>query len=166
MTENKQKCIEFYRATVDLVKAMIWPAVLLFIFLYIKDPIVSSLNHLPEIIKSSQKMTVGTVSIERKLEEAGIPEDVRNALARLSRGTFMFFLKSGATWHYLSENGESTGDAKYLLDLKEEKLITIDKTDHSQFPFKYTPTPYAKSAYEIVLHNVILQLGVSTAVSK
>jgi hypothetical protein len=97
VTENKQKCIEFYRATVDLVKAMIWPAVLLFIFLYIKDPIVSSLNHLPEIIKSSQKMTVGTVSIERKLEEAGIPEDVRNALARLSRGTFMFFLKSGAT---------------------------------------------------------------------
>jgi len=158
--------LNWYRASVDLVKSAIWPMAVLFLFWSVKAPILSSLAELPAVIRSSQKVTVGTVSIERRLSDAGIPTDVRRALAKLSRDGLVLLLDTGRIgFGYLNAGWEKKDNkASAIQELQHEKLIVIAKTDTGeQYPFQYSLTPSARNAYEVVLRSVITQLAESAA---
>lgn len=156
----------WYRVSVDLFKAVIWPIAVLFIFFSIKAPVLSMLAELPAVIKSMQKMTIGSVSIERRLRDAGIPADVRRALAKLSRQALILLLDTGRlSFGYLEADWETKDQkASAIQELQKQGLLIVRKTaPGEEYPFKYSLTPAADKAYEIVLTSVVAQLAEDSA---
>ena len=159
------RLLNWYRPSVDLFKSAIWPITVLFIFLSIKAPLLSSLAELPAVIQSTQKVTIGTVSIERRLRDAGIPADIRRALAKLSKNGLILLLDTGKLgFGYLDADWETeNSNAATLRELQKEELIIIAKADPDEkYPVRYSLSPPARNAYEILLKSVIAQLAEDT----
>ena len=153
--------LKWYQATVELAKAMAWPIAVLIIFISIRAPLWSTLTELPRLIQSAQKVTVGTVSIERKLRDAGIPTETRKALARLSRRGLVLLLDTGKLgFGYLPADWESSSqNAAALRELQSEGLVVITKsTNDSGYAYQYSLTDAAKNAYDIILKSIESQL--------
>jgi hypothetical protein len=154
--------LNWYRASVDLFKSAIWPTAVIFIFLSIKDPLQASLAELPGVIQSAQKVTIGNVLIERKLKDAGIPADVRKALAKLSKNSLILLLETGKLgWGYLQADWETQNYNKSeIKELRNEGLMIVEKAEPGDsYPFKYSLSPAAKNAYDVVLSSIISQLA-------
>lgn len=56
--------IKGVEATVNLVKAVIWPALILYVFFALHVPIDQILSELPEKLSEAQKISVGSLSLE------------------------------------------------------------------------------------------------------
>jgi hypothetical protein len=149
----------WFGTLVELIKATAWPASILLIFFYIKEPLVLTLSQLPAVIQSAQNVTVGTISIS--LRKAGIPSDVRAGLSKLSKEGLVLLLDTGKNgFGYVGEDWESADPkAKALRELREASLVTIAKSQPGEsYPMRYSLTPAARNGYNVLLLSIISQL--------
>jgi hypothetical protein len=155
----------WFEMLVELIKATAWPASILVIFLFIKAPLLSALSELPSLIQSAQNVTVGSISIN--LRQAGIPNEVRKGMSKLSRSAIVVLLETGQTgWGYLDGNWESTSSrAGAVKELQANKLVSVTPTKAGEsYPLQYTLSAEAKNAYDVLLGSIISQLAEDRAV--
>jgi hypothetical protein len=145
---------------IELIKATAWPVAILVIFFFLKGPLLLALSEIPSLIRSAQNLTVGSVSIS--LRSAGIQDDVRKGLSKVSRDGLRIMLGSGVRpFGYLSADWESNdSDRDALKELQADNLITITPSPPGEaYPFQYRPTPGAKRAYDVLLAYLVAQLA-------
>ena len=158
----ENKLLVWYQTSVAIIIAILWPLVATIVFLSLKEPLVSSIMELPVLIRGAQTITVGALSIDRRLKYAGIPEDTRRGLAKLSKASLVLLLHTGKNgFGYLdSDWGIKDLDANAVRELQRESLITVAKSEkHDKYAIRYSLTPSAQASYEIVLNSVLAQLA-------
>ncbi len=150
-----------YRTSVDLIKALIWPVVTIFIFLSIRTPLLSLLRELPALLPDTTRLTVAGVSLERRLKEAAVPPEVQRAVGSLSPTALRLLLDTGKVgMRYLDKDWERTNsDASAIHDLTKAGLgVVTESSEGSSYPMQYNLTDSGKYAYEVLLRILVEQL--------
>lgn len=89
-TEPKEKKTDLFSLILALIKTLVWPIVILTIYLQVKDPILHTFQQIPGALSQSQKLSVGTLSfeIERSLETDG-DQELKDRIRGLSYDEFV-----------------------------------------------------------------------------
>jgi hypothetical protein len=129
----------------NLIKALIWPLVILYILLRYHSPVSVTIELIPNLIKHATKVSAGgvTFEIEQKAQESG-NENLAAALKGLSPQARKLLLQVGESyWHewYKSTLGNYRADHLPELDeLVNRKLVSFQPEDHDSFD-KWVQSP-------------------------
>ena len=144
------------------LKSIAWPAVALVIFFSLRASLLSVFAEIPVLLPGLQKLSIGAVSFERTLRDAGIPPEVRATLAKASKTSFALLLRAGQVpFAYLNADWEvSDSDAVAIKELRAQNLIDIQPSPPgSTYPIQYTLTPQARLAYEAIVLSLVSQVA-------
>jgi hypothetical protein len=162
-TEAKSSFLAYYDLTVSLIKAVAWPLVVLFLFLWLHSPLTRTVEKLPNLISKSKKITVSGVGLEIDPSLAACAPDVYKALSGLSPDALKLLIKTGNAHQY--ENSNEPGFAatrKALVELKNAGLIElqegkeVDKPEYGDIHYWATET--GRKAYDFLNAVVINEL--------
>lgn len=163
--EEKAKAgfYDYYEATISLIKAVIWPAVILFFFLVFRGPITDTVEELPNLFSKTTLITVGSVTIEvdQRLLANANPK-LRDSLSKLSAGAIRLLVKYGGGGTYTNSSYPKFAQEEPVLrELAEAGLIEFKKgitdNEHPGYDVKLGPTDLGRQAYSFVLEVVIDQ---------
>lgn len=122
----------------DLIKALIWPVLILYVLLRYQSPISDTIDLLPNLIKHATKFSAGgvTLEIEQRAQESG-NENLAIALKGLSPEARKLLLQVGDS--YWTEWGKGV-QGEYLTyrqtalnELVERKLVDFRPEGHGAF---------------------------------
>lgn len=120
--------LEIYKVSVSLVKALVWPALLLFFFAEFHAPIQKIVDQLPGKFSRASKVSFGNVTLEiiqEKAREAGLP-DVAEKLGELSPDAVEALLNIGKnTTHHLVGRHDSREAERYYTFPREAAMRTL-----------------------------------------
>lgn len=144
----------------ELIKALIWPSVILFIFISLKTPILLLLEQLPNMAAKASKISFSGVSLEidHKLSREDNSPELREAMKGLTTPALKEILETGdKPFNYLRHDWERTdSSAAVLCELQTKGLIDIYEGQRDpNYPFEYKSTDLGKCAYDLLLRSVI-----------
>lgn len=124
----------------QLVKALAWPVLILYVFLRFQGPLSETVDLLPDTLRHASKISAGglTLEIEQKAQEKG--NDIANALRGLSTEARKLLLQVGDSyWHKWGK--DTHGDmvtytasrTKALRELTQRKLMDYRPESHDTF---------------------------------
>jgi hypothetical protein len=125
---------------VNLIKALAWPTLILYILLYYRQPISETLSLFPNLVRHASKFSAGgvTLEIEQVAQQSG-NEQLAVALKGLSPPARKLLLQVGSSYWAEWSKGAPGGPADYfspdrpeLDELVKRKLFTF-KEDQRTF---------------------------------
>lgn len=145
---------------IELVKVLVWPSLILFIFVSLKSPIRSLLEQLPGMAAKASKISFSGVSLEidHKLRGANDNPELRAVMKDLTTPALKELLESGhKPFRYLSKDWDkSDAFATTLHELQSKGLIDIHEGKRDpKYPFEYKTTELGGQAYDILIQSIV-----------
>lgn len=136
--------LEIYKVTVELLKVLVWPSLLLLFLSEFRGPIRKIVDQLPDKLSQATKVSFGNVTLEiiaAKAREAG-SLDIAEKLGQLSPRAVEVLLNTGKnTRHRLvSKDDSPEGGTRYTFpaDSTLEPLLELQKRGFLTFTQDYS----------------------------
>ncbi len=151
----------YYKTTVELLKVVLWPALVLYLFLALRAPLVSAANQLPGIFYRTSHITIAgvTIDVDPRLQSSASPQ-VQQAVARLSADALRVLIITGDAEHTTSSTyPDFVQYGAALKELDQAGLITLNTAyvdpQNPGLNVHWVATDLGKQAYDFVV-NVAL----------
>jgi len=126
MTESrKRELILWFEHSVNLVKAVAWPTIVLLTLLIWRGPLTETIQQLPSIVSKSKKITLAGVVLEVG-QGVDVTPHIHAALANISPKSLTILVETPTGGINLWEDQYQT-EKSYYSELVARKLITIKK---------------------------------------
>lgn len=163
-SEKKAGIFEYYETSVALIKALIWPIIVLYFFSVLRGPIISTFEQLPYVFQKTTQITIAgvTLEIDQRLQVTASVE-LREALANLSANALRELVHTGEATQYNNTSYDSYREIEESLrELEKVGLITleVDVID-PKYPdqnVRWKATELGVQAYRFVVNVMIEQL--------
>jgi len=145
-----------FEVFVELVKALAWPVLVLFLVLRFGGPVGNVLNQLPDLVSRSNVVEIGTVKLQlgNKLPEP--QSDVKDALAKLTSQDIQILIRGGESYFDSAASGEQAYAG--LIALKLAEGIPSDQLKNNyKYGGRLTPLGERTREYLIQVMSVFLQ---------
>ena len=163
--KEKAGLYEYYEATVTLIKAIIWPVIILYFFLTLRGPITATVEQLPNLFYKTTHITIAgvTLEIDQRLQ-AIAPPQLQEALSKLSANALKELVSIGEATHYTRSSYPDFAQLEPTLkELDQTGLITLETTGVAdpKYPddnIRYKATDIGRQAYAFVVQVMVDQL--------
>lgn len=140
--------IKHLEVFVSFMKVMVWPALILILFLWLRGPITKTVEVLPERISKSTKLTVWNLSIEiqQAAQNSGHPE-LAEIIGELSPRAIETLLRIAKDKHGLVATGD--GQSVYFLPTSEEMDALLELERKGLLRFELPPQDFNNFAQRL-----------------
>lgn len=146
--------LELIKWMIDLVKAMIWPALIVYLFLELKGPLQQVLTELPEKVSEAQKISLGSFSLEvehQAIQTGGMK--LADTLRNLSPQSIAELMQIGNNVNRLVGEGhqESADHFTYFLPGPGFTNILDELAKHGLVKFDVDPQSFDTLVHQLPL---------------
>jgi hypothetical protein len=125
--ENRPVWLQTIKVFIEFLKVIVWPLLVLSIFLTFRSPITEIANELPEKFFAATKLEMGslTLEIQQQAKAAGNPELARS-LGGLSPNAIRLLIELGPHYYiWIGTYDRLTSDGRQEYTMNLEKIDTI-----------------------------------------
>ena len=146
--------------TIELLKVIIWPTIVIFVIILFWRPIYSTFNEIPNIIGKSESISIGNLSIKIQRGTTLLPsESVKAILKKISPHAVETLVSSNGTTEYFHTNQVLYGQQRFKELIQDGLYIEVEKIhlsyDDQNIQYAYGVQP-TKSGIEV--RNYLLEI--------
>jgi hypothetical protein len=165
---SKAGFYEYYQTTVSLIKAVVWPAVVIYFFISLRGPITATVEQFPNLFYKTTHITIAgvTLEVDQRLQ-ASAPLKLREAISKLSPEALKELVRIGESTNYTNSSYPNFSQQEvWLKELKEAGLIELEigisDPEHPNSNVKFRTTELGRKGYAFVVEVLVDQLIRST----